>query len=204
VTGSTEPERRYRRLLALYPRWFREAYADELLGVLIAGADDGRRSESAHLIVSALRMRLRPPGTARAAVRLMYVAAAVELGTLLTVATTAGSVRSAILARDPGYTAAQWHAEVSGHLLPLEIGAAVAATAWLGLAWALRHGWRWARAGCAVFFAITSLSLANGVSQDAATYAPADLLAGGVLWLVALAALVAVLDPRSARRPARR
>ena len=29
MTGSTEPERRYRRLLALYPRWFREAYAEE-------------------------------------------------------------------------------------------------------------------------------------------------------------------------------
>jgi hypothetical protein len=62
-------ERRYRWLLRWYPRWFRDDIEDELLGVLMAGAGDGRRwpsaAEAADVLWTALRMRfwLPRPGT---------------------------------------------------------------------------------------------------------------------------------------------
>ena len=58
-------ERRYRRLLGWYPRWFRDDIEDELLGVLMAGAGEGQRwpsaAEAADVLWSALRMRVRLP-----------------------------------------------------------------------------------------------------------------------------------------------
>jgi hypothetical protein len=199
-------ERRYRRLLACYPRAFRREHEEEILWVLMAGAEDRRwrsgMAESADLLRSAMWMRLRPgpPPSARtvsAAVRLMYVGAVVELCTLVTIVVTRGALESAILQRDPHYTAVQWHAEVHGQLVPLEISAVIATGVWLWLAWANGRGRRWARVALAAFFAITTVSLLNGVAQSAATYAPADLIAGIVLWLVALATVALVFNRES-------
>ena len=65
MTGSSGLERRYRRLLAWYPRAFRRDHADEILGVLMAGAGEGQRrprlAEAADLLWSGLKMRLRGP-----------------------------------------------------------------------------------------------------------------------------------------------
>jgi hypothetical protein len=160
------------------------------------------------VIKSAVRMRLRPgvPRSTRtvfAAVRLMYLGAAVELCTLITIVVTLDSLRSAILARDPHYSAAQWHADLHGRIVPLEIGAVIATGVWLWLAWANGRGHRWARVAFAVFFAITTVSLLNGVAHDAATYAPADLIAGVVLWLVALATVVLIFLKESGPHYAR-
>lgn len=55
-------ERRYRRLLACYPRDHRERNGEEMVGVLLAGADDRRRPgwrETADLLWGAVRMHLR-------------------------------------------------------------------------------------------------------------------------------------------------
>ncbi|TDV44961.1 hypothetical protein [Actinophytocola oryzae] len=55
-------ERRYRRLLALYPRDHRESTADEMLGVLLAAAGDRTRPgwrDTADLLWGALRLHLR-------------------------------------------------------------------------------------------------------------------------------------------------
>jgi hypothetical protein len=61
VTASLE--RRYRRLLAWYPRGHRDIYQDEMLGVLLEGAGPDRTrptlAEAASLIGGALRYRLR-------------------------------------------------------------------------------------------------------------------------------------------------
>jgi hypothetical protein len=58
----TDLERRYRRLLALFPRDHRDQHGEEMLAVLIADADDrarpGRR-ETADLLWSAARLHLR-------------------------------------------------------------------------------------------------------------------------------------------------
>lgn len=56
-------ERRYRRLLAWYPRGHRAEHADEMLGVLMAGARVGQArpgaGESVNLVAGAMRIRLR-------------------------------------------------------------------------------------------------------------------------------------------------
>jgi hypothetical protein len=62
MSDSADLERRYRRLLACYPRAFRREHEQEILAVLMAGADDGqqrpRLGEAANLIKHALWMRL--------------------------------------------------------------------------------------------------------------------------------------------------
>ena len=55
-------ERRYRRLLAWYPQPYRSEQEEEILAVLMAGAERGQRrprlAEAMDLIKSAIRMRL--------------------------------------------------------------------------------------------------------------------------------------------------
>jgi hypothetical protein len=62
MSDSADLERRYRRLLACYPRAFRLEHEQEMLAVLMAGADEGqqrpRLGESANLMKHALWMRL--------------------------------------------------------------------------------------------------------------------------------------------------
>src|ERR1700722_4452998 len=68
MTDSPDLERGYRRLLACYPRAFRREPGEEVLAVLMASAAPGRkrrrRGESADVLWSALKMRLRGPGPA--------------------------------------------------------------------------------------------------------------------------------------------
>ena len=62
MTGGTGLERGYRRLLACYPRRFRDEHGEELLGVLLASTSDGQHRpgllESADLVWNGLGMRL--------------------------------------------------------------------------------------------------------------------------------------------------
>jgi hypothetical protein len=62
VTASTDLERRYRRLLALYPRAFRREHEQEMLSVLLAGAAEGQRrprlAEAVDLLANAILMRV--------------------------------------------------------------------------------------------------------------------------------------------------
>lgn len=200
-------ERGYRRLLACYPRDFRSENEDELLGVLLSTAAEGQRrvgiAEAADLIRGALRARLRVPRTCppavRAAVRLMYAGAAVELGILVTVIVTQGSVKLAILARYPGLTAAQWHAVFLAHLLPDEIVAPIVVCVWLWMAWMHRKGYYWARVVFSVILGLETLGLLSALSQSAATYAPADLVAGTAGWIVHVAAALLIFSKPAAR-----
>jgi hypothetical protein len=63
MTETAELERRYRRLLAFYPKRFRREHQDEILSVLMAGAVAGqtrpRLVETFDLISNALVWRLR-------------------------------------------------------------------------------------------------------------------------------------------------
>jgi hypothetical protein len=198
-------ERRYRRLLALYPRAFRCDHEEEMLGVLLAGAG-GRRypgvAEVLDLFRSATWARFRPgvprsEGTVFAGVRLMYVGAAVQLVGLLTLLLTLGSIKAAIERQDPAFTAAQWHAVVGAHIIPDTIGEPIAAVVWVWLAWANGRGRRWAPAVFAAFLAFTTLSILVSLGQGAVTYAPAATGVAGVLWLVGVAALVLLFHGRS-------
>jgi hypothetical protein len=63
MTESSRLERRYRSLLALYPKAFRREHEQEMLAVLMAAAREGqerpRLAESADLVRSAIFMRVR-------------------------------------------------------------------------------------------------------------------------------------------------
>jgi len=206
MTGQAQLERRYRRLMACYPRAFLEEHADEMLVVLLATARPGQRrpglADSANLIANAVQIRLRP-ATPRSrptvfwAVRLMAFCALLELGALAMVLATRGDLSSTIARHFPAYSASHVDTLVNGHVLSVAIGAPIVAIAWLWLAWANDRGHRSARALFGVLFALTSVSLLVAVSQQAATLAPADLISGAVLWLVALVALALILNPAS-------
>jgi hypothetical protein len=62
VSDLAELERRYQRLLALYPKAFRREHEQEMLSVLIAGAAEGQRrpslDEAIDLVSNAIFMRL--------------------------------------------------------------------------------------------------------------------------------------------------
>jgi hypothetical protein len=77
---------------------------------------------------------------------------------------------------------------------------------WLWMAWANGRGHSWARVAFATLFGLTTLSLLSGLANGAAIYAPVDVIAGAVLWLVALAALVLIFNkassPYYSQRPA--
>jgi hypothetical protein len=135
VTEIAGLERRYRRWLRWYPKSFRDEHEEEMLGVLMAGGRaDQRRPEPMEcldLVRSALGVRLHPrvPRSDRSAfvaVRLMYLGAVVELAVALTIVATLGEVKARILAKDPGFTQAQWHAEVTGTLEPLVVATVLA------------------------------------------------------------------------------
>jgi hypothetical protein len=63
MSDQTKLERRYRRLLAIFPKCFRSESREEVLSVLMAGAEPGqewpRMSEAADLVRSGVWMRLR-------------------------------------------------------------------------------------------------------------------------------------------------
>jgi hypothetical protein len=198
-------ERRYRRLLACYPRAFRRENEEEILAVLLACAEDGQQrpglAAAADLLKGAIRMRLRmagrPPRTVRAAIRLMWAGAAAELAVLITVIATAGSVRSAVASRYPGLAAAQQAVNVN--LVIDYIGASAGIAVWLVLIWALVRGRDRARIALAAYFGSMSLSMVVALGQGSAAYAPADLIAGAAEWLIALAATVLLFTGTSSR-----
>jgi hypothetical protein len=134
----------------------------------------------------------RPPRTVVNAVRLMYAGAALELATLITIVATAASVRSAIVSSHP----AAWHVALF-HLTVDEIAAPIAIVLWVWLAWANGRGYDWARLVFTAFFALITLSLIGALANHAAVYAKADVIAGTVLWLTALAAVVLIFSKKS-------
>jgi hypothetical protein len=198
MTGSSQLERGYRRVLACYPKAFRRANEEEILAVLMATAWEGQRrvglAESADLIKGALRMHLGMPCSPRPvlnAVRLMCLGAALELAVFATVLVTLGSVRSAIV---QDFTADQWHTAVLTQIVPLEAGTPIVAGVWLWLAWANGRGHDWARPAFMAFFSFLTIGLLIGFGEGAALYAPVDLIAMTVAWLAGLAAMVLIFS----------
>lgn len=206
VTGTTDTtglERAYRRILACYPRSFRRENEEEILAVLMATAGDGQRrpgiAEAADLIRGAVRMRMglsRTPRTVLHAVRLMYLGAVAELGVLVTLLLTEGSIRAAVLERNPQLTAAQ--------LDPLNtiftvdvIGTILGIVAWLWLAWANGKGNAYARIAAICLFALATAGMIGDLATGCALYAPGVMAVGGVAWLIGLASTVLLLRPQS-------
>jgi hypothetical protein len=198
-------ERRYRRLLAFYPRAFRRENTEEILAVLLSCAEDGQRrpglAAAADLINGAVRMRLRmagqPPRVVRLAIRLMYAGVVAQLAALAVYIVTLGRVRSAVSRRYPGLAAAQHALNVSVAIHYVAVPLALAA--WLFLLRALVRGNHRARFGLAIYFAVTCLSAIIAIGQQSAQLAPADLIAGGGQWLITLAVTVLLFTAASSR-----
>jgi hypothetical protein len=196
-------ERGYRRVLMCYPTAFRRESGPEILGVLLATAEDGQRrigvAESAALIRGGLRMRLRltarPPRAVRAAVRLMCLGALADAAAVVTMVVTAGRVQAAF-GRQPGVAASEWH-QVAGLLTLKEVSGGVAVAVWLLLAWAIGHRRDVARFSFSAFFALSSLIMLIALARHSVAYAPADFVAGAVVWLVALATMVLIFTGQS-------
>jgi hypothetical protein len=202
VTGGADLEHGYRRWLRWYPESFRREHEAEMLDVLMAGARVGQRRpepmECLDLVRGGLSVRLRPrvPRSDRCAywmVGLMYLGAVVELAVAVTVVATMSDIRSAILARDPRYTAAQWHAEVVGALVPLVVAAVLAVAFWAWVAWATGRGHRWARLLFAAFFGLNTYGLMHGLTEGSAIYARSALVAALALWCVEVAVVVLIV-----------
>lgn len=201
MTGTDDLERQYRRWLRWYPKSFRREYEEEILGVLMAGARTGQRwpglMDCLDLITNALRMRLRPTQPrserwARKAAWLMYIGAVVELAAVVTILATSADVGANLVGRNPGYPDAQWQAVVAGEVEGVALAAGIAVACWLGLAWAIGRGHRWARIAFAIFFGVNAISLLNGLAHGSAIYAGADVAIGTILCLVQFAAVVLV------------
>jgi hypothetical protein len=202
VNGSARLERGYRRLLAAYPIWFRRENEDEILAVLMACAQDDQTRPSLEaavdLLKGAAKMRLRPrpgqPRTVYAAVRVMWLGALAELGALLTIMATAATVRSTV--------ARVYPIAVHGTTVDLvvdEVVAPIVILLWFWLAWANNRGKDAARVTLTAFFGLLTLNMIGSLAQEAATFAPADLIAGAVVWFIAFAAVVLIFTPTSNR-----
>ena len=216
MTGPSQLERGYRRVLACYPKAFRRESEEEILAVLMATAGEGQRrvglAESADLIMGALRMHFglsRSPRPVRNAVRLMFLGAVLTLADVVTILVTLGGVRSAA-AHD--LTAAQWPAAMLTQVGPWLASAPIAAGMWLWLAWANGRGYHWARPAFAAFFCVLTtvlfFGLGQGAGEDALPFTLPDVIATAVLWLVGLAAGVLILSetagPHYQQEPAQR
>ena len=179
MTDQADLERSYRRLLAWYPRAFRQEKGQEILAVLLAGARDGQRrpglAESADLIRSGLWMRLRPgvPGSARtvrAAVRFMYAGAMVSTVNLIILLALTVDIKAYHAVLGYHLTAAQVSQfNTSNATNPLGrsgIGLAIVSCVvqpalWLWMARANGQGGDWARRMSTQWFCLATLSLAS-------------------------------------------
>jgi hypothetical protein len=199
MTEQTELERRYRRLLAWYPRAFRDENEQEVLAVLLACAPKGQRRpglfESADLIRSGLWMRLRPrlpssAPTVRAAVQLMYA------GALVCVVNLAISIVSLALNGPRGVTLrlGDRSQSLSVSLTVGLLGCLLVAALWLWMALTTSQGRRWVRICSTALFALASLEL---MSVAAASKMLLGLIFWAPTWVVSAAATWLLWRPGS-------
>jgi uncharacterized membrane protein len=208
-------ERAYRRVLACYPRAFREENEQEILAVLLASAEEGQRrvglAESAALLGSALRMRLRPvdrpPLAVRGAITMMLFGAASSAANLIVVLAFSGDIAAYHLTvLGHRYTAAEL-----GHVRPLIITLAIAVglaeiALWLWMAQATGQGRNPARILSTVLFVLMSLELGGHF------YGVVAQVLAALTWVIGLAAVWLLWRPassaffesaRAARSPSR-
>jgi hypothetical protein len=206
----SELERRYRRLLDLYPRDHREQHGEEMLGVLVTGAGDRKRPgarDTADLLWGALRLHVRrafavDPGEVLAIVSLlgpvaMLAGAATSLRELAWWARAQSLPPYGLVPDAPFWVV--W--SVVAVLAALGRRRSAAVGAWLGatgLALAAidsvnRWQWQEGRAGWLVLGGLTAVALTvspGPVSGRAlAGRAPVAVMAGAVLLAVGLGVL---------------
>jgi hypothetical protein len=206
MNRSADLERRYRRLLAFYPRSFRARNSEEILAVLLDCAQDGQTrpgaAAAADLLKGALWMRLRPPGTQpRAlllAVRLMLACAVLEFAALLYVTAGTFFVRDEFRHAFPAATAADWQV-LASRLTADRVLAPILLVLWLWMALFNGRGNDLARFSYFAFSALMTLlaivSVADGLIRIAPVAAVIDL----TQCATALTALVLIFTPQASR-----
>ena len=209
MSAQANLERGYRRLLAWYPRAFRRENGQEILAVLLAGAAGGHRrpglAQSADLIRSGLRMRLRPrvpqsARTVRAAVRIMYAGAAVSTVYLILLLALIGDIK--VRHATPGHHLTAAEVSTLNPLVTTKfIASGLALTAlWLWMARANGQGRNWARSLSAVLFGLATLNLAAfgtpGIRESLVPIAFGPILPV-LTWLAGLAAMWQLWRPAS-------
>jgi hypothetical protein len=172
MTDQAHLERGYRRLLAWYPRAFRDEHGPEILAVLLACAPDGQRrpglAESADLIRSGLWMRLRPSvprsaRTVRAAVQLICAGAAASAASLIIVLAVIVDIRVRHAVLGHRLIAAQVSQVTTSVIVQVLVSCLVPVAVWLWMARANGRGRNWARILFTVLFGLTTLTLAGVV-----------------------------------------
>jgi hypothetical protein len=197
-------ERGYRRLLAWYPKWFRQENKEEILAVLMACAQDGQTRPSLEaaldLFKGAARMRLRPmpgqPRTVFLAIWLMIASVVTEIADLITLRVTEGGIKAGLIARYPAYAHALVHA-VNVQVAIDEISGPIGIAVTLWLAWTIVKGRQRGRVAFAVWFGISCLSVLLSLSQDALIYAPAAMGVGFATWALYATAIMLVFSKAS-------
>ena len=206
MSRSADLERRYRRLLAFYPRSFRKQNSEEILAVLLDCAQDGQTrpgpGATADLLKAALWMRLRPPSQPPramiAAVRLMLLNAVLELGMLAYLLIWFSSIKATVRHEYPTATAAVWHA-VSVQVTADRISLPVVAVLWLWLAWVNGRGHDLGRFIYFPFYALLTLLMIQSLASNAFAIVPGAAAIEVVLLATGLAALVLIFTPQATR-----
>lgn len=138
--------------------------------------------------------RIRPPRSVLNAVKLMYAGAAIEVLAVIIALVTVGSLKSAILARHPAYSASQLHTAEAARTVLLVIGGLIAIGLWLWMAWANGQGRSWARVVSAVLFGINTVDL---LTSFLLVHAVATPIIGVAIWLVGLGAILLMFNKES-------
>jgi hypothetical protein len=128
------------------------------------------------------------PQSVLRAVKVMYVGLAASLIGIIVDMTTLSSTRSAILKRNPSYTATQLN-----HAEHLQIGLFIAggligAALWLWMAQSCRAGKGWARVVSSVFFGIDTVSVLVGIT--AVQGGGVSRIFGILVWVIGLVAII--------------
>jgi hypothetical protein len=118
----------------------------------------------------------------------MYVGLAVSLIGIIVDMTTLSSTRSAILKRNPSYTATQLNNAEHLQIGLFIAGGLIGAALWLWMAQSCRAGKSWARVTSTVFFGIDTLSVVIGTA--AVQGGGLSRIYGYVVWAIGLVAII--------------
>ena len=128
-----------------------------------------------------------PPSVTRA-VQVMYVGAAASIIGIIIDMTTLSATRSAILKRNPGYTATQLNNAEHLQIGLFIAGGLIGAALWLWMAQSCRAGKGWARVVSTVFFGIDTVSVLVGVAGVQG--GGLSRIYGILVWVIGLIAIV--------------
>jgi hypothetical protein len=130
----------------------------------------------------------------------MYAGAALSALNVIVALVTISSIKSAILARHPNYTATQLHTAQTSAVVAAVVGGLIAVGLWVWMAWANGRGRQWARIVSAVFFGLSTLDLLVSLavrSSTAQAHTTGTVIIGALVWLVGLAAIVLIFRRES-------